>query len=433
MRTRNKELVDSFSIFKGVMERTGKISGKKIYTDALILWMGVCQSLELCSCRGVMPELFTERAFSLMGSCARKVKGNLSVNVAALIQSRQKVSRESLIEVLNELYKEIRGEKNWKGYRVFGIDGSTVSLNRTTAALRKAYPGGRDHIRTSRWPIIHLVMLIDLLNGKISSANIGAKCGDKVQGEQELSLVFKGLIGGKSILIGDRNFGTFNIAKEFSSTGADVLVRLKEDVAKRIATGVDLKGNADVKVEWISSNDVADKYGYARGEKLSGRIIVSVFKHKNKIHKVYLFTTLKIGKVSELAELYRKRWYFEEDLKSIKLRLRLKDIQAETKTAVEVELFCKLMAYNITRAMILLAVKGTDIDPRRISFATALTITRARLLGLQTLHTKEREKEFRELLMHIRCAINPVRPNRSYPRAVYGRRSAKYKVISSAI
>jgi len=382
-----------------------------------------------------MEELFSERSYELMGECKRKRKGELSNNVSALIQARRSISKETLRESLKGLYQDTQGDKSWKGYRVFGVDGSTVALNQSTRTLRAAYPGGRDHKRISRWPIVHLVLLIDLLSGMVASASIGAKYGKKAVSEQELALEMKEKLEEKAVLIGDRNFGTFNIAKEFSDSGFKVLLRLKEAVANLISGGVSLKNNLDMEAQWYPTNEVAKKYGYDKDKAIKGRLIAQSFNYKGKVHKVFLFTTLEKGNSLEIVELYKKRWYFEEDLKSMKLKLRLKDIRAETKEAVEVELFCKLMAFNITRAMILLAVAGTEIDPRRISFATAFTIVRTRLPGLALLKSaKAREKVFAEILEHIATiAFNPKRPNRHYPRQVYGRRPGRYKIISSAL
>lgn len=434
MKEKNK-LQDMYSKFRRVMVQTGKTSGRRIYTDALVLWLGVYQALQLASCRGVVQELLSERAYELMGECKRKRNRKLSSNVSALIQARKGISRETLRESLNGLYQDAQKDKRWKGYRVFGVDGSTVALNRSNKELRTAYPGGRDHKRVSRWPIVHLVMLIDLLGGMVASASVGAKYGKKAVGEQELALEMKGVSKEKAILIGDRNFGTLNIAKEFSDSGFKVIVRLKEVIADYISDGASLKNNLDIKVQWYPTAGVTKKYGYDKNKELKGRLISQSFKYKGKTHKVFLFTNLEEGSSLEIIKLYKKRWHFEEDLKSMKLKLRLNDIQAETKEAVEVELFCKLMAFNITRAMILLAVAGTDIDPRRISFATAFTIVRTCLSGLALLKSaKARDEVLEEMLERIvTLALNPERPNRHYPRQVYGRRSGRYKIISSAL
>ena len=428
-----KQIPNVFSLFKNSVVPVTKAS-KRIYTEALVLWLGVYQSLEFSSCRGSVEELFSERAYELFGDCARKRSGELSDNVGALIQARQQIKLASLQEALHALYRDIRSDHLWKGYRVLGIDGSTVSLNRSNAALRRAYPGGRDHKSISRWPIVHLVLMLDLLEGTIVSANLGAKYGKKAKSEQALTLELSDLIEEDTVVLGDRNFGTFNVVKELSDSGAEVLVRLTPSVAKLLAVGSKLCDGLDQKAVWTPSPEVRKKYGYEENERIAGRLIVTTVTHKNKTVILYLFTTLPTGDAVELAELYHKRWNIEEDIKSIKLQLHLKDIHAETKNAVEVELFCKLLAFNITRGMILLAVDGTDIDPRRISFTLAFLIVRTRLPEYAAqCNAKAKDRVLEEILERLRRAVIPPRPERSFKRQIYGKRSARYKIISSAL
>lgn len=432
---KNINFKDCYSIFKGAMEKQGRLDLRRIYTDGLVMWLGVYQELELASCRGSLEELNSERAYALMGDCKRKREMNLSGNTSALIQARQKITRDTLMEALHGLYQDASRGLNWKGYRLYGIDGSTVSLNQSTAQLRKAFPGAEGNKSRSRWPIVHLVILVDLLEGLLASASIGAKYGKRAQGEQELALAFREIVSENSLVLGDRNFGMFNIAKEFTNKGCKVLLRLSPHIAQSMAGGNSLTDGMDLPVKWKASYEVSKRWGYQQGDIVEGRLIGKSFMHNGKLHNVYLFTDLKEGDVSELSELYKKRWMIEEDIKSLKLRLRLKDIQAATKEAVEVELFCKMMAYNITRACILLAVDGTDIDPRRISFANALVIVRSGLAALTFMESASaKDNAIDKILSRIRKCTNPVRPNRSYPREVYRKwPTGKYEIRSSAI
>ena len=373
-----KKLNDAFGLFNASV---GKISEKqsRLYTDGLVLWLGTYQALESASCRGSLEELGSPRAFELFGDCKRKYDGKVSNNSSAIVQARQNLELETLQDATYALYEYIRQDHLWNGYRVIGTDGSTVALNQSNATLLKAYPGGEDHKGKSRWPIVQMVLLIDLLEGIVVTGNLGAKYGKHAVSEQSMTVELIDFVEEKALLVGDRNFGTFQMVSEYFEHGTDVLFRLSRPVAKYVADGIELTDGLDREVIWKPTNRIRAKYGYHKQDEVQGRLIVKNFRYNDKDVEVILFTTLTIGSAEDLVALYRKRWSFEEDLKTMKLQLKLNNVQSATKAAVDVEIFCKLLAFNITRGVILLAVHGTDIDPRRISFALAFLIVRRHL------------------------------------------------------
>ena len=433
MRMKPKKLSDAFKVFKSSI---GKLSEgqSRVYTDGLVLWLGVYQALESVSCRGSLIELYSERSYELIGECKRKALGEISDNSGGLIQARQKIGFKTLQEVLFNSYKYIRKNHLWNGYRVVGVDGSTVALNASTAALLKSYPGGMDHKGKSRWPIVHMVLLVDLLEGTTMTINLGAKYGKNAKSEQSLVLDVINLIKEKALVVGDRNYGTLKMAKELNDNGTDVLIRLSKPVAASLAKGCELADGLDKKVSWEPSKAVKSKHGYSLNDKVEGRLIVKKFNYKGETVQVNLFTTLDIADPTELVDLYKKRWSIEEDLKTMKQQLKLKQVQAVTKAAVEVEIFCKFLAFNITRGVILLAVENTDIDPRRISFALAFIIVRRGLSEYSNAKTAADKQEIIEFMYdRIRAARIPYRPGRSSPRQTYCRRPGRYPEASSRL
>ena len=430
---KRKKLDDAFGIFNNSV---GKISDKqsRIYTDGLVLWLGTYQALEFASCRGSLEELESLRAVELYGECKRKYAGKVSGNSSAIVQARQGIELETLQDATVALYEYIRQDHLWNGYRIIGTDGSTVALNQSNAKLLKSYPGGEDHKGKSRWPIVHMVLLIDLLEGIVITGNLGAKYGKCAVSEQSMTLDLMDFVKEKALLVGDRNFGTFQMAKEYSEHGTEVLFRLSKPAAKYIANGIELIDGLDQAVVWKPTAGVITKHGYQKQDEVHGRLIVKKFQYKDKEVEVVLFTTLTTGTADELVGLYRKRWSFEEDLKTMKQQLKLKNVQSATKAAVDVEIFCKLLAFNITRGIVLLAVQDTDIDPRRISFALAFLIVRRNLQEYSDQKTNTgKQKVLEYMLKRIRLARIPDRPGRSYERKVYGRRPGRYKTVSSRL
>ncbi len=429
----SQDIEPLFNIFYNSVGQLSTTS-KRIYADGLVVWLGVKQALECLSLRGTMEELFTPRAKRLMGDCLRTQNENISSNPGGFVQARQCLSEDFMSSALYSTFTYIRQRNFWNGYRVLGVDGTTVPLNKTNKELFKRFPGGGDLKNKSRWPLIHLALMVDLLEGTIVSAKTGAKYGKNAISEQALSLDLFPLIDEKSLLIADRNYATFNICYELEKMGIKSLVRVNKVVSKYLNSGEELIDDTDKKVRWVCSKKVADRFGYSDSELLEGRLICKKIIYDDKEIILTFFTTLEIGAVDEIVELYKKRWNIESDLKTLKQGIKLKNIQSEKVNSVIAELYCKFIAFNLTRGLVLLAVRDTEIDPRRISFTAAWSIMRTMLPEYADVKNNvEKQKMLDHILTRIRANIIPSRPGRSYPRHVYDRRPGKYKKRPSSI
>jgi len=72
-----------------------------------------------------------------------------------------------------------------------------------------------------------------------------------------------------------------------------------------------------------------------------------------------------------LANLYKKRWHVELDLRSIKTMMGLDILRGKTPHMMRLELFVGLLAYNLIRLTILNSAAVADGAPRNISFTAA--------------------------------------------------------------
>lgn len=430
---KESEVEPLFNIF---YNSVGKLSepSKRVYVDGLVVWLGIKQELEMTSLRGSLEELLTPRARKLMGDCVRKEVGTLSRNPGALAQARQQVKQQFLEAALYSTFTYIRQKRFWNGYRVLGIDGSTVTLNKSNKELLKAFPGGGDHKRTSRWPLINLVLMVDLMEGVIVSAKTGAKYGKDLISEQDLAYSLLPLVDEKAVIVADRNYGTFNACLNFEKQGIKSLVRLNKQTAKYLNDGVEPEADFEKFVTWKCTADGARKYNYTAEDEIKGRLICKTIIHEEKEIKLCFFTTLEEGSVDELVELYKKRWSIETDIKVLKLQLRLKQVQSEKVSSVIVEMFCKFLSFNLTRGLVLLALEGTELEPRSISYTAAAFIMRIWLPQYSEAKTKaEKEQILAYVFSRIREAKIPKRPNRTFPRHAFYRTKTRYKRRSSCL
>jgi hypothetical protein len=74
----------------------------------------------------------------------------------------------------------------------------------------------------------------------------------------------------------------------------------------------------------------------------------------------------------EIAELYRRRWQAELNLRSLKTVLQMDHLRCKTPHRVRNEFFMHLVAYNLIRRMMALAARETGRHPWQLSFKGAL-------------------------------------------------------------
>ncbi len=131
-----------------------------------------------------------------------------------------------------------------------------------------------------------------------------------------------------------------------------------------------------------------------------------------RTREVTLVTTLLDGvayTAESLANLYATRWRVEENLKSLKVTMKMDVLKCRTVDGVQKELTMYAIAYNLVRLTMCEAAERQDVAADRVSFIDAL----------RWLRGAEEGAEMPELV------VNPERPGRYEPR-VKKRRPKQY-------
>jgi hypothetical protein len=127
----------------------------------------------------------------------------------------------------------------------------------------------------------------------------------------------------------------------------------------------------------------------------------------------------------ELAELYHDRWEEETIIDELKTHLcdccrvnRPVVFRSKTPDRVVQELCGMLVAYNAVRKTMHRAARPKELDPRRVSFTSALERTREATYEMMRLPTTRLAERYEQMLAAIARVVVPKRPGRSFPRAV---------------
>jgi len=303
---------------------------------------------------------------------------------------------------------------------VFLLDGSSLELEHCPELMRNYPPAQNQHGR-SHWPVLRIVVAHDVETGMAQSPCWGPMYGSEAVSEQELAEKLITSLPAQSTLLGDRNFGVFWVAWAAQQSKLGVVLRLTEVRARKLVGIISQPG--DYEVEWKASRwDGGKRRRFASDSVIKGRLIAARIGRGKSKQWLYLFTTLS-SSVEEVVALYGRRWNIETDLRSLKRTVNLHHIHAKSQDMFEKELWMAVSAYNFVRAVMCMAARRNNIDPRQLSFSGVLTVVNcawARLMAAPS-----QPDVFLQMLdLVAQCTLPIRRKRRSYPRAVWRHRSA---------
>lgn len=176
---------------------------------------------------------FVTRSLSIECELLEANENKLPPSKQAFSKARYKLSHECFEELLRDstkFYYMRRCPKTWRGYRIIGVDGSSIRLPNSEEVAAK-FGKFKCNNTDGKQPILGRVSLcVDLCGSMILSgrlANWGI--GEGKLAEEQLSEVTKLLRGfgeEKMVYVYDRGYTSFNFIKQHIELGVDFLFRL---------------------------------------------------------------------------------------------------------------------------------------------------------------------------------------------------------------
>ena len=329
------------------------------------------------------------------------------VTKQAMSKARTKIGISAFQELHRDMIKDhYEGNPHhlWKGYRVFGGDGSNFQL-----------PDERNipEFFGSHFKYVSLARIVQYV--ELTTDTIVAPCiapyaiSENVMARGLLSnLVHRMRSYGQTqqLYVYDRGFASHQLAMEHIELGVDFLVRLPRNFNPKIEDIVNKRQETDFKIEINRP-----------GKNYRARVII---KYLSSGQPLILLTSLsdKKFKTEEVVEAYRLRWRSEESYKFQKFLLQLENYTGRT---VHTTLQDYWSGVFIATAMSLFFLekeeeinreeeKKTRINKSVVFASMRDDFLKALLTGDQT---DKIFKKFDKLCRRFRV---PIRPNRSYPR-----------------
>ena len=296
---------------------------------------------------------------------------------SAIFQARDRLGAEPLRGLFDRVARPLATEATpgcWlAGRRLVAIDGTTLDVADTVVNDEFFGRPGVNKGERSAFPQARLVALAECGTHAIFDAEIGPY----TMSELALSKVLVDRLKPGMVLLADRGFTGFALWQQAAATGADLLWRAKNNVTPRqievLADGSWLgelrANNTKLKTEHV----VVRVVDYTVDD---GRDV--------ETGPFRLFTTmLDPDEVSatELAVAYAQRWEIESVFDELKTHQRGSKVVLRSKSPALVlqEIWGHLCCHYAIRTLMFEAAHDAGIDPDRVSFVTALRITRRSL------------------------------------------------------
>lgn len=397
-------------------------SDDAIYTPSLTLWAFLSQSLfkdEHRSCAAAVARVVT-----MLIALGRKP---CSDNTGAYCKARAKlpeaVIRRLVYEVADGCQRGLPNEWLWKDeHTVHLVDGSTMSMP-DTWANQEAYPQSSSQQEGLGFPMVRILLLLSLATGMATGMAL-APCQGKETGETALLRQLLDRLKAGDIVLGDRYFCSYFMICLLQELGVHVVTRLHQKRTADFRRGRRLAAG-DHLVEW-QRPDRPDWMDQATYDRMPASIQVREVEVKVPPRKGFrpdvlvVVTTLLDGVKytrDDLAQLYRRRWLAELDIRAIKCSMDLDVLRCKSPEMVRTEIWIGLLAYNLIRQTLLQSALAADRSPRELSFTAAIQkiaagFTTALVLSEETASVLIETNQ--EHLAHHRVGH---RPDRVEPRA----------------
>ena len=383
------------------------------------------------------------------GSCRQTVRKFLawlatekdktaSPNTAAYCKARGKLPQDQIKRVARQTARRIErqaaGQKGslWRGRRVRVADGSGLSML-DTPQNQQIYPQHKEQKPGCGFPIMRIVAIFSLATGVLLDL---AKDTLKVS-EKELLRRLWSWLEPNDVLLTDRGFCSYADLYLLSQRGIDSVTRKHQ--RRKYFTPLRRLGKNDRLVEWHRGRSYPNWLSKEEWNAIPKTLVVRQIDLVVDIpgfrtQQIAVVTTLldhKLFPVEAVAQIYRWRWRVELFLRDIKITMGMDILRCKSPEMVEKELWMRITAYNLVRAVMFQASMAHDVPVERLSFKGTLTTIRlwAPTLADSKLETKQRHKLYRIMIGYIVKDSVPERPRRVEPRAKK-RRPKTYQLLT---
>jgi hypothetical protein len=341
-----------------------------------------------------------------------------TVTSSAFCKARKKLKHQAFIELnqklLHYFYKHFCF-KTWCGFRVLGVDGSTIQLPNTQEVAE--HFGVMHPAQGDPCPMARVSQLFDVLN----KVTINALISPRGCGERNLAAHHMEHIDRTTLILLDRGYPAFWLFALILAQGAHFCARIAatwwHPVRKFLASGE--------RETIITLSASATSLPYCREydlptTALTVRLVrIDLDNGETEVLITSLCDT-ECYPYHVFKDLYHKRWPVEEDYKAIKCRIEIENFSGKSVEAICQDFHAKIFSMNLTAVLVHPTRQVIDETNknRKLFYQPNMTQALSKMKDSIVL-LFQRNNPF-DLIVKLFDlfikTIEPIRPGRSYPR-----------------
>jgi hypothetical protein len=317
----------------------------------------------------------------------RRLAG-MQPSAAALTKARGRLGPEAMQGLLETSFGAKVADPQqapwgyFHGLRKLAIDGFLVNVPRTPENVR-AFGMPANACGPVGYPQVRVVALAETGTRALQ----GVALGGLAEGEQPLARRLWPRLGAGDVVVGDRNFLSYEDLAEIPATGAHAVLRVKAGVElpvlARLSDG-----------SWISriADPAASRRLRRRKQKVSAGQIpgiqVRVIEYtvetepdqhgQHEVSDLFCLVTTLLDEhaypLQDFPDLYHDRWQIETAIGEVETRLRGGAdvvLRSRKPDLARQEVYALLCLYQAIRGLIVAGAQHAGLDPDRISFTRA--------------------------------------------------------------
>jgi putative transposase len=367
------------------------------------------------SCQRAVAGIVAHRAANEMEPC--------SSDNGAFVKARQRIPEAVFRTLFEESGRGVETHADpkwlWRNRRVHIADGSTLQIadseqNRAEYPLQKTLTPG------CSYPIVRILLVFSFAVGTVLEGVLAPYRG-KGTGETGLLRSLADRFEPGDVILGDRYFaGWWDIAF-WQRRGVDLVTCLpasrRADFRKGTRLGPDdhlVAWKRTARPEWLTREEVSDFPEEMTLREV--RVVVNKPGFRTKV--VIVVTTLLDADefpTEALAELYRRRWQAELNIRSLKTHMGMERLSTRSPEMVRKEFLMFLTAYNLVRQRAMEAASAS-VEPWQLSFKGTQQVLLEFLPRFH--HCASKDHWADEVLRAIAQLEVGDRPDRVEPRAL---------------
>lgn len=338
------------------------------------------------------------------------------VTKAAWSLARRKLHFGAFVEinrVLVDSFYADQAVRRWHGFRLLAIDGSTAVLPRSKDVV--AWFGVGDEAQRTPCALGRVSTLYDVLNRIIVEGHLAPY---RI-GEHELAIEHLGRLSAEDLVLFDRGYPGFWLFALLRQQAIPFCMRATATYSPAVEEFV-RSGRAAHIVDLVAGS-AARAECRRRGLSLEP-VRIRLVRVALKTGEVEVLMTSLLDTATYPAEvfgeLYHQRWGIEEGYKALKCRAEVENFTGKSVHSVMQDFHAKIVTTNVTALLAHQAQRELPPTARRypvrVNFSHALAHMKDTLVRLFT--AADRHLVLDAFMDLLRQTVEPVRPDRSFPR-----------------